>query len=291
MALAMERLHGAFCAGGDLRRPSRPDDRRAARQPAGHRLWRRRDVSGLRRPGAGAADPAASAIWRKATGRSCRRTGARIFNDGKDGGARRSGRPRCPAPLIGKGNYRHFMEKEICEQPAVIGDTLHSFIDPADAARSNCRDCRSIWAKVPRLTIARLRHRLSMPAWSAKYWFEQVARLPVDVDVASEFRYRDRADAQGRRDAVGLPVGRDGRHAGGAALRRRRQGRRSSPSSTCRKAPWRAKPTPCCRRWRGRRSASPRPRPSPPSWRCWPAWRSAAARARGAIGDDARGAS
>ena len=57
-----------------------------------------------------------------------------------------------------------------------------------------------------------------MPAWSAKYWFERFAKLPVEVDIASEFRYREAAAAEGRARAVRLAVGRDRRHAGDAAL-------------------------------------------------------------------------
>ena len=64
-----------------------------------------------------------------------------------------------------------------------------------------------------------LRHRLSMPALSRKYWFERFARLPVEIDVASEFRYREAPLAQGRSGDLHLAVGRDRRYAGGAALR------------------------------------------------------------------------
>ena len=61
--------------------------------------------------------------------------------------------------MIGKGNHRHFMLKEIHEQPAVIGDTLHSYLDPA-TRRSRCRRCRSTGPRSAALTMTGLRHRL-----------------------------------------------------------------------------------------------------------------------------------
>jgi glutamine---fructose-6-phosphate transaminase (isomerizing) len=114
-------------------------------------------------------------------------TGARIFNNGKEV-QREIRQTAMSGALIGKGNYRHFMLKEISEQPAVIGDTLHSFINPL-ARRVELPDLPVDWAKVPRLTL--LACGTSYYAGMvAKYWFEQVARLPVEIDIASEFRYR-----------------------------------------------------------------------------------------------------
>ena len=115
----------------------------------------------------------------------------------------------------------------------------------------------------------------------AKYWLEQFARVPVDIDVASEFRYRAAGARAGRAGALHQPVGRDRRHAGGAAPRRARRSSRSPSSSTCRPARWRARPTCCCRPMPGRRSASPRPRPSPASSRCSPRSPRNLARAQG----------
>ncbi|MFM9843884.1 MAG: glutamine--fructose-6-phosphate transaminase (isomerizing) [Dongiaceae bacterium] len=114
-------------------------------------------------------------------------TGARIFNNGKEV-QREIRQTALSGALIGKGNYRHFMMKEIAEQPAVIGDTLHSFINPL-ARRIELPDLPVDWAKVSRLTL--LACGTSYYACMvAKYWFERVARLPVEVDIASEFRYR-----------------------------------------------------------------------------------------------------
>ena len=90
--------------------------------------------------------------------------------------------------MIGKGNYRHYMQKEIWEQPTVIGETLKTFFNPLD---------RTI--TLPELPFdPRELSRLTMVACGtafystmvAKYWFETIARIPVEVDIASEFRYR-----------------------------------------------------------------------------------------------------
>ncbi len=91
--------------------------------------------------------------------------------------------------LIGKGNYRHFMLKEIHEQPAVIGDTLHAFLNPA-IQTITLPPLPFDPAAIPRLTIVACGTSF-YAATASRYWFEQHARLPVDVDIASEFRYRE----------------------------------------------------------------------------------------------------
>ncbi len=90
--------------------------------------------------------------------------------------------------LIGKGNHRHFMQKEIYEQPAVVGDTLHALINPAT---------RSVvlpplpfdLSTISRITIVACGTSYNA-GLVAKYWLEQVARVSVEIDIASEFRYR-----------------------------------------------------------------------------------------------------
>ena len=101
-------------------------------------------------------------------------------------------RPASPVPmqvsLAEKGNYRHFMAKEIHEQPEVLARTLSHYIDVGTGALRP--------GAVP-VDFAELR-RLSIAACGtafyaglvARYWFERVGRLPVDLDVASEYRYR-----------------------------------------------------------------------------------------------------
>ena len=91
--------------------------------------------------------------------------------------------------LIGKGEYRHFMQKEIFEQPAVIGDTLHSFVNPL-ARTIEMPDLPFDLAALPRITISACGTAF-YAGMVAKYWFEQLARQPVELDIASEFRYRE----------------------------------------------------------------------------------------------------
>jgi len=91
--------------------------------------------------------------------------------------------------MIGKGNHRHFMLKEIHEQPAVIGDTLHSYLNPA--TRTVTLPALPVdWSTVSRLTMTACGTAF-YACMVAKYWFEQLARLPVEVEVASELRYRE----------------------------------------------------------------------------------------------------
>ena len=89
--------------------------------------------------------------------------------------------------VIGKAGYRHYMLKEIYEQPQVIGDTLHSYVNPAtrDVTLPLSFDAN----KVSRITIIAC-GTAYLAGMVAKYWLESVARVPVEIDVASEFRYR-----------------------------------------------------------------------------------------------------
>ena len=92
--------------------------------------------------------------------------------------------------LVDKGNHRHFMAKEIAEQPEVVGHTLAHYLDLAaskvDAALVEGID----FSALERLSITAC-GTAYYAGLVAKYWFERLARLPVDVDIASEFRYRE----------------------------------------------------------------------------------------------------
>jgi glucosamine--fructose-6-phosphate aminotransferase (isomerizing) len=90
--------------------------------------------------------------------------------------------------LTGKGEYRHYMLKEIHEQPAVIGDTLGSFTD-AGTGDVDLGPLPVDFTLVPRITIVAC-GTAYYAGLVGKYWIEQVARMPVEIDVASEFRYR-----------------------------------------------------------------------------------------------------
>ena len=89
---------------------------------------------------------------------------------------------------VGKGNYQHFMLKEIYEQPAVIGDCLHSLFNPVERTVS-LPDTSIDFSKISRLNIVACGTSY-YAGLVARYWFEEIADLPVDIDVASEYRYR-----------------------------------------------------------------------------------------------------
>jgi glucosamine--fructose-6-phosphate aminotransferase (isomerizing) len=94
------------------------------------------------------------------------------------------------ALLVDKGNHRHFMAKEIYEQPETISHTLSHYVDMG-AERVALREALPFdFATLTRLTISAC-GTAYYAGLIAKYWFEKFARLPVDVDVASEFRYRE----------------------------------------------------------------------------------------------------
>ena len=93
------------------------------------------------------------------------------------------------AAAVEKGNFHHFMQKEIFEQPTAVAQTLSSYLRRSDNTVALPQFDFDLSA-IKRLTIVACGTSY-YAAMVAKYWFEQFARLPVDVDVASEFRYRD----------------------------------------------------------------------------------------------------
>ncbi|WP_334129080.1 glutamine--fructose-6-phosphate transaminase (isomerizing) [Sneathiella sp.] len=90
--------------------------------------------------------------------------------------------------MIGKGNHRHFMMKEIAEQPAVMGETLNAFFNPKSRTIT-LPDLPFDWNELPKVTIVACGTSF-YAGMIAKYWFEGIADLNVEVDIASEFRYR-----------------------------------------------------------------------------------------------------
>jgi len=90
--------------------------------------------------------------------------------------------------LIGKGNYRHFMQKEIFEQPAVIGDTLQALINPSSRT-IHLPELPFALGDIGKITLLAC-GTAYYAGLVAKYWLETLARIPVEVDIASEFRYR-----------------------------------------------------------------------------------------------------
>jgi glucosamine--fructose-6-phosphate aminotransferase (isomerizing) len=94
------------------------------------------------------------------------------------------------AYLVDKGNHRHFMAKEIAEQPEVVGRTLAHYLDMNAGKVRLPVELPFDWKALNRITITAC-GTASYAGHVAKYWFEQLARIPVEVDVASEFRYRE----------------------------------------------------------------------------------------------------
>jgi glucosamine--fructose-6-phosphate aminotransferase (isomerizing) len=94
------------------------------------------------------------------------------------------------ALMVDKGNHRHFMAKEIYEQPETISHTLSHYVDMGAEKVALREQLPFDFATLPRLTISAC-GTAYYAGLIAKYWFEKYARLPVDVDVASEFRYRE----------------------------------------------------------------------------------------------------
>ena len=113
------------------------------------------------------------------------------IRDGSDAIVRRETLvSQASALLVDKGNHRHFMAKEIYEQPETISHTLSHYVDMG-AEKVALREALPFdFKSLSRLTISAC-GTAYYAGLIAKYWFERYARLPVDVDVASEFRYRE----------------------------------------------------------------------------------------------------
>ena len=99
-------------------------------------------------------------------------------------------RSSASAFLVDKGNYRHFMAKEIHEQPEVVGHTLAHYLDMAAERVRLPLDLPFDWRALEGISISACGTSY-YAGLVARYWFERFARLPVEIDVASEFRYRE----------------------------------------------------------------------------------------------------
>jgi glutamine---fructose-6-phosphate transaminase (isomerizing) len=115
--------------------------------------------------------------------------GAMIFDEHGVQASRAITRTAASALLIDKGNHRHFMAKEIHEQPEVISRTLAHYVRFSDNAIA-LPGGELPFERLSKLTITACGTAF-YAALTAKYWFERLAKLPVDVDIASEFRYRE----------------------------------------------------------------------------------------------------
>lgn len=117
------------------------------------------------------------------------RDGAQIYNKDNNPVTREVTTSGASAAAIEKGNYRHFMQKEIFEQPTVVAQTLSSYIRQVDQTVALPQFDFDL-STINRVTIVACGTSY-YAGMVAKYWFEQFARLPVDIDFASEFRYRE----------------------------------------------------------------------------------------------------
>ncbi len=117
------------------------------------------------------------------------RDGAQVFDKDNQPVTREITTSGASAAEIEKGNYRHFMQKEIFEQPTVVAQTLKSYIRQVDQSVALPQFDFDL-SSINRVTIVACGTSF-YAGMVAKYWFEQFARLPADIDFASEFRYRD----------------------------------------------------------------------------------------------------
>jgi glucosamine--fructose-6-phosphate aminotransferase (isomerizing) len=94
------------------------------------------------------------------------------------------------AALVDKGNHRHFMAKEIHEQPEVVSHTLTAYLDMVAGRVKLPFEAPFDWNKLSKISVAAC-GTAYLAGLTSRYWFERLARLPFDIDVASEFRYRE----------------------------------------------------------------------------------------------------
>ncbi|MFC4625101.1 glutamine--fructose-6-phosphate transaminase (isomerizing) [Daeguia caeni] len=117
------------------------------------------------------------------------RKGATIYDENNNRVERPVQKSQSANFLVSKGNHRHFMQKEMFEQPEVISHTLSNYLDfTMGTVREEAIGVD--FSTIDRLTITACGTAF-YAASVARYWFEQIARLPVDIDIASEFRYRE----------------------------------------------------------------------------------------------------
>ena len=117
------------------------------------------------------------------------RSGAEIFDKAGTRVERPSVKSVASSLLVDKGNHRHFMAKEIHEQPEVISHTLANYLDMVQG-KVNFPDLGLDLAGINRVTISAC-GTAYYAGLVAKYWIERIARVPVEIDVASEMRYRE----------------------------------------------------------------------------------------------------
>jgi glutamine---fructose-6-phosphate transaminase (isomerizing) len=118
------------------------------------------------------------------------RKGATIYDKDNSIVHRDVTRHTASSSLVDKANYRHFMAKEIHEQPEVVGHTLARYVDMATERVMLPLKLPFDFSAIQRISIVAC-GTASYAGFVAKYWFERLGRVPVELDVASEFRYRE----------------------------------------------------------------------------------------------------
>jgi glucosamine--fructose-6-phosphate aminotransferase (isomerizing) len=118
------------------------------------------------------------------------RTTAHVFDADGNEVSRPVIKSSASAMLVDKGNHKHFMAKEIHEQPEVVGHTLAHYIDMVEERIALPAELPFDWRKLKRVSISACGTAF-YAGLVAKYWFERFAKLPVEIDIASEFRYRE----------------------------------------------------------------------------------------------------
>jgi glucosamine--fructose-6-phosphate aminotransferase (isomerizing) len=118
------------------------------------------------------------------------RTKATVYDERNAEVTREVVRHNTATALVDKANFRHFMAKEIHEQPEVVGHTLAHYVDMATERVALPAALPFDFSTIQRVSITAC-GTASYAGFVAKYWFERLARLPVELDVASEFRYRE----------------------------------------------------------------------------------------------------
>ena len=134
------------------------------------------------------------------------RNGATIYDKNNAAVHRDAIRHSAATSLVDKANYRHFMAKEIHEQPEVVGHTLARYVDMATERVALPLSLPFDFRDIQRISITAC-GTASYAGYVAKYWFERLSRLPVELDVASEFRYRE---APLRRGDLGIFISQSG---------------------------------------------------------------------------------
>ncbi|WP_417460530.1 glutamine--fructose-6-phosphate transaminase (isomerizing) [Kordiimonas sp.] len=118
-----------------------------------------------------------------------RREAVQVYDAGGNAVARPVTLSQVAATMVDKGNHRHFMQKEIFEQPTVVAQALGRYLDP-NKGKVHLPDMPFELATVPKITLVACGTSY-YAALVARYWIEKLARVPVEVDIASEYRYRD----------------------------------------------------------------------------------------------------